>query len=158
MTGVQTCALPISAAAVLSMADMLSLGRPRKEGLGDDYASLAVAIFVAWAGVSLVLGGIREVAAQIVVHPLALITAFAILIVKLGLLQVRWVSGQVWLQAHHVSDAGVLSLLVISYLVTLLFKVYLEPGLVVIIGVLVLYESIELMSEAIQEIWSAFKR
>ncbi|MDP3487888.1 MAG: hypothetical protein Q8S19_08150 [Bacillota bacterium] len=147
----------LTAVAVLSMADMLSLSRPRKEGLGDDYASLAVAVFVAWAGVSLVLGGVREAAVQAAVHPIALITAVTIIVIKLVLMRQGWLR-QPWLQEHYVTDAVVLGLLVVSYFVTLLSKVYLEPGLVVIIGVLVLYEAIELMAEAIQEIRSAFKR
>lgn len=148
----------LTAAAVLSMADLLSLGRPRKEGLGDDYASLAVAIFVAWAGVSLVIAGVHESAAQTVVHPISLIAALSIISIKLVQIQRGWLSGQPWLQAHHVSDAGVLALLVFSYIVAMLFKTYIEPGVVVVVGVLVLYEAIELMSEAIQEIRSSFKR
>ena len=148
----------LTAVAVLSMADMLSLGRPRKEGLGDDYASLVVAIFVLWAGISLVLGGLRELPAPGLVHPLALASTLGILVVKLTLTQLGCARGQGCLRQHHARDACILGLLSVSYSATLLCEVSLEPGLVVIIGVLVLYEAIELISESLQEIRSAYKR
>lgn len=148
----------LTAAAVLSVADMFSLGRPRKAGLGDDYASLAVAIFVAWAGISQILGGIRDSAVEASVHPMALVATLVVIAVKLVLLQSRWINSQAWVQAHQRNDASVLGLVAITYLVTFLFKVHLEPGLVIVIGALVLYQSIELISEAIQEIRAEFKR
>lgn len=147
----------LTAAAVLSIADMLSLVRPRKAGLGDDYASVAVAIFVAWAGISLILDGIRDSAVEASVHPMTLIATLVIIAVKLVQLQSRWISNHAWLHAHQIGDASVLGLVAITYLVTLLFKVNLESGLVIIIGALVLYEAIELISEAIQEIRAEFK-
>lgn len=148
----------LKAAAVFSVADLFSEVRPRKEGLGDDYSSLGVAAFVVWAGVSLVLEGLRQPVAQTPVHPYALVVALIMLVTKGALTYIPLAKAEKWLKGHYIGDAFALGLVLVAYLSAAWCRVHLEPGVVVIIGVLVLSEAVELVSEAVQEISSYLRR
>lgn len=148
-----TCdSIALLAAMVYSIANLLVLVRPRRPGLGDDYASLAVAGFLAWAGVSLIIQGASQHAQGFNQHTIAVLTALCLSIIKLWLLKSKSSSALSRLKDHYISDLGVLSIVLIGYVASL------EATATIIIGVLVLHEAVELIAEAIQEVASHLKR
>lgn len=152
LVGVGSESVGLSLFAVFSVANLFSLARPRRPGLADDYASLAIAAFVCWAGVSIVIEGLRLCNGEIAVQPTSVVIVILISAVKFALFQRSSQDATtLWLKQHRLDDLIVLCLLLVAY------AAGLEAGMVIIIGVLVLREAVELIAEAVQEI-SAVKK
>lgn len=157
LAGLSFNSLGLAAAAVLSMADLLSSGRPRKVGLGDDYASLIMAVFVVWAGVLLITQGISG-AAPTVVSPLAALVCLAVFLLKFALYRTVPRAGTDWFTGHLWSDTCVFGAVSLIYIVELLSGQRLESAMVMVIGVLVIWTALELAAEAIIEIITTLRR
>lgn len=138
------------ALAVYSLADTMSLGRPRKPGLGDDYASLAVVAFLVWAGYSLIAGA-SELPTQSF-RPAFLVIVFAV--AWLGYKLVLLKKSENWHLSH--TEGDVLSLVALLLVYVLSWVPGLEVALTICFGVMVLYEAGEMAFEALCQIMRNF--